>query len=78
MVTPIQRFSMPFNVSLSYNKSSNFQVTDTRRNVYGKPIDNPTGATKEYGILLSTKDRRELRSGSVPGRAPLLWPGIAA
>jgi len=47
---------LPINVSLSYNKSNNFQVTDTRRDVYGNPIANPTGATKDYGILLSTKD----------------------
>jgi outer membrane receptor protein involved in Fe transport len=47
---------LPINVSLSYNKSSNFQVTDTRRNIYGTPIANPTGATKDYGVLLSTKD----------------------
>lgn len=47
---------LPFNVSFSYNKSSNFQVTDARVDVYGNAIDNPTGATKEYGVLLSTKD----------------------
>ena len=47
---------LPFNISLSYNKSNNFQVTDLRRDIYGTPIANPTGATKDYGILLSTKD----------------------
>jgi len=47
---------LPINVSLSYNKSSNFQVTDTRRDIYGTPIANPTGSTKDYGIWLSTKD----------------------
>lgn len=47
---------LPINISLSYNKSSNFQVTDIRRNIYGQPIANPTGATKDWGILLSTKD----------------------
>ena len=47
---------LPINVSLSYNKSSNFQVTDTRRDIYGTPIANPTGSTKDYGVLLSTKD----------------------
>ncbi len=49
---------LPVNVSLTYNKSNNFQVTDTRRNVYGTPLANPTGATKEYGVLLSTKDNK--------------------
>lgn len=47
---------LPINVSLSYNQSSNFQVTDTRRDIYGNPIGNPTGDTTDYGILLSTKD----------------------
>ena len=49
---------LPFNISLSSNKSSNFQVTDARRDIYGNNIPNPTGATKEYGLLLSTKDGR--------------------
>lgn len=47
---------LPFNLSLSYNKSSNFQIKDTRRDIYGNPIGNPKGQTKDYGILLSTKD----------------------
>jgi hypothetical protein len=50
------RDPLPINVSLSYNKSSNFQVTDIRRDIYGNSIPNPTGATKDYGVLLSTKD----------------------
>ena len=51
-----QRDFLPINISLSYNKSSNFQVTDIRRNIYGQPIANPTGETKDYGVMLSTKD----------------------
>ncbi len=47
---------LPINVSLTYNKSNNFQVTDLRRDIYGSSIPNPTGATKDYGVLLSTKD----------------------
>lgn len=47
---------LPINVSLSYNKSSNFQVGDPRIDIYGKVVPNPTGSTKDYGILLSTKD----------------------
>jgi len=49
---------LPLNISLSYNKSQNFQVTNTRRDFLGNPIDNPFGKTKEYGVLLSTKDRK--------------------
>ena len=51
-----ERDRLPINISLSFNKSSNFQVTDTRRDLYGTPLSNPTGDTKDFGILLSTKD----------------------
>jgi outer membrane receptor protein involved in Fe transport len=47
---------LPINVSLSFNKSNNFQVTSTRRDIYGKSISNPTGKTQDIGVLLSTKD----------------------
>lgn len=50
--------SLPFNLSLSYNESSNFQVTDARNDLYGNPIANPTGETTDYGVMLSTKDDR--------------------
>lgn len=49
---------LPINVSLSYNESSNFQVTSVRRDLYGNPIDNPSGKTYEYGALFSTKDNK--------------------
>ena len=49
---------LPFNISLTYDKSGNFQVLNVRRDIYGNPIDNPQGTTKEYGALLSTKDGR--------------------
>jgi outer membrane receptor protein involved in Fe transport len=49
---------IPLNVSLSYNDSSNFQVTSARVDVYGSPISNPAGKTKEVGVVLSTKDDR--------------------
>lgn len=53
-----ERDFLPVNVSLSYNKSNNFQVTDARRNIYGQLIDNPSGKTKDYGVVLSTKDNK--------------------
>lgn len=52
------RDPLPLNVSLTYNKSSNFEVGNVRNDIYGNPIDNPSGETKDYGILLSTKDGR--------------------
>lgn len=52
----LEKDPLPINISLSYNKSNNFQVTNTRRDIYGNVIGNPSGATKDYGVLLSTKD----------------------
>jgi len=49
---------LPINISATYDDSKNFQVTDIRRDVYGNPIANPSGNTKEYGVLLSTKDEK--------------------
>jgi len=49
---------LPLNISLSYNESSNFQVTGARTDIYGNPISNPRGKTYEYGALIATKDNR--------------------
>ncbi len=49
---------LPFNVSLSYNDSSNFRATSARVDLYGNAVPNQTGDTKDYGITLSTKDNR--------------------
>ncbi|HLP10106.1 MAG TPA: TonB-dependent receptor plug domain-containing protein [Opitutaceae bacterium] len=48
----------PINVSLFYNKSSNFQPAAARVDVYGDPLPAPTGRTTDRGILLETKDGR--------------------
>ena len=55
------------------------EVTDLRRDIYGTPIPNPTGQTKDYGVLLSTKDskysfpRREVRDRQPRGREQRNW-----
>jgi outer membrane receptor protein involved in Fe transport len=49
--------NIPLNVSVSYNDSKNFQVT-SRVDMYGNPITNPEGKTKEFGVMLATKDNR--------------------
>jgi outer membrane receptor protein involved in Fe transport len=49
---------LPINVSISYNQSENFQVTSTRRGIYGEILSNPTGETKDVGLLLATKDNK--------------------
>ncbi len=74
---------LPINISLSYEKSNNFQVTDVRHDVYGRPIANPTGATKEYGLLLSTKDSKyslhvvKYQTSVANATAPLDLKGLA-
>lgn len=40
--------------SLFYNRSSNFKADAPRGDVFGNIIPNPTGQTKDYGIVIST------------------------
>ena len=47
---------LPLRVSGFFSKSSNFQPEALRVDVYGEPIPLPSGETKDYGILLETKD----------------------
>ena len=47
---------LPVNVSFFYNRSENFQPKAGRVGPLGNPLTPPTGKTKDYGILLSTKD----------------------
>ncbi len=49
---------LPLNISLYYNKSDNFQVTGTRNDLYGNPLQPPSGETKDMGIMLSTKNQK--------------------
>lgn len=54
----LPRDFLPVNVSVSYNESSNFQVSSARTDIYGNLIGNPTGKTYEYGLQLATKDNK--------------------
>lgn len=47
---------LPLNIGLTFNDSSNFQVTSIRRDMYGNALPDPTGSTREYGAWVSTKD----------------------
>lgn len=49
---------LPFNLSLTYNDSKNFQALAARVDLYGNRIENPAGETRDFGILLSTKDNK--------------------
>jgi outer membrane receptor protein involved in Fe transport len=52
------RDPLPFNISASFNKSSNFSVVPVRRNLYGATIGNPSGKTKDIGLTLATRDNK--------------------
>jgi len=47
---------LPVNVSLAYNQSSNFEVTNRRVDLYGDILDNPSGETEDWSVRVSTKD----------------------
>lgn len=47
---------IPFELSFTYNESSNFQPTAIRRDLYGNQIANPSGDTEDIGISIATKD----------------------
>jgi len=49
---------MPIQVSLFYNKSTDFQPAANRVDIYGEPLAAPSGKTKDVGILLETNDGR--------------------
>jgi len=48
----------PIKASLFYNESRNFQVTTARNDIYGNALPAPSGSTKDFGIMLSTRDER--------------------
>ncbi|HUL51928.1 MAG TPA: TonB-dependent receptor plug domain-containing protein [Opitutaceae bacterium] len=49
---------VPFQVSIYYNHSSDFQPAAQRVDVYGLPLAAPSGKTKDVGIWLETNDGR--------------------
>jgi len=55
---PTRWDKLPFNLSLTYNNSENFQAQAARVDLYRNPIANPSGKSKDYGVLISTKDNR--------------------
>lgn len=52
----LKRDLLPINVSMAYNKSSNFEVATRRVNLYGAPLPVPEGKTEDYSVRLATKD----------------------
>jgi hypothetical protein len=49
---------LPLNVSLSYNKSDNFQTGQIYADYFGQQLPLPKGETKDMGILIATKDSK--------------------
>ncbi len=49
---------LPLNISLSYNKSTDFQAFSGagRVDLYGQPLPLPAGVTRDRSLLLETKD----------------------
>ena len=47
------RLPQSVKTSLHYNTSENFQPTDARIDIFGKPITPPSGLTKDYGFSVS-------------------------
>ena len=47
---------LPVRVTFFYNDAENFQPFAGRKDIYGEEIALPAGKTKDYGILLETKD----------------------
>ena len=47
---------LPIDVSLAYNQSSNFEVTNRRVDLYGDILPNPSGKTEDWGVRVATKD----------------------
>jgi len=49
---------LPFNLSVFYNDAENFQPAAGRVDILGRPLPAPSGTTKDYGFMISTKDNR--------------------
>jgi hypothetical protein len=49
---------LPFDVSLSYSTSSNFQPDSSRVNINGDQVAPPSGKTIERGIMIESRDGR--------------------
>ena len=50
--------NLPFQTTVFYNKSENFQPAAERVDVYGELIPAPSGTTTDVGVLLESKDGR--------------------
>ncbi|MDQ5978512.1 MAG: hypothetical protein QG602_1486 [Verrucomicrobiota bacterium] len=49
---------LPVNVSLYYNRSTNFKPDASRVDIYGEALPAPAGKTVDHGLLVASKDGR--------------------
>lgn len=49
---------LPVNVSVYYNRSTNFKPDASRVDIYGEPLPAPAGKTIDHGLRLESKDGR--------------------
>ncbi len=49
---------LPVNVSVYYNRSTNFRPDSSRVDIYGEQLPAPSGRTIDHGLRLETKDGR--------------------
>ncbi len=52
------RLPSSLKTSVHYNTSENFQPADARIDIFGRPIQPPSGKTKDYGFTLSLFDEK--------------------
>ncbi|HEU5081600.1 MAG TPA: TonB-dependent receptor plug domain-containing protein [Opitutaceae bacterium] len=50
--------NLPFEISLSYNVSTNFKPDSSRVDILGVPLASPSGKTIDRGILIETRNGR--------------------
>jgi len=53
-----KRDFLPINVSAYYNEGENFEPLAGRLDAFGQPLPPPQGNTKEWSVLLATKDNK--------------------
>jgi outer membrane receptor protein involved in Fe transport len=49
---------LPVDISLTYNRGENFDPVAGRLDIEGEPLPLPAGSTREYGMLITTKENR--------------------
>jgi hypothetical protein len=54
----VEKLRMFSGISAHYGEAENFSAIDERRDIFNRPIPNPSGTTKEYGVTLGFADNK--------------------